>query len=236
MTLKANLLKRFKEVLYTFGTIIATIVLYTPLYNFFEKSIGPNAELSGVLTTTAIAGIYTLFLALFIDPLMSRYVNRLIVENEIIWKSKGIEVNTIDYSLSGELENSICPINIVIKCSPKKTWLFSLLRFMGFGILIYGTGNNFGFTKTNGKDSQRYRVLNNQQVFVGSFYQASKNDVGNIWDISFDIKLLDPAVQQSSIYTGFAWGTKKHKIKCKGWLMKIMNKPLTVNILRSTEK
>lgn len=64
---------------------------------------------------------------------------------------------------------------------------------------------------------------------------ASEKDNGNIWDIVFDIKLLDLSARESSIYAKFAFGTKKHKIKCKGFLMKLFNEPLIINMVRNDE-
>lgn len=234
MALKTNLLTRFKQIFYTFGSIVIIVFTYTPTYDFFVKLFGEDAKMNGALTTAAVTIIYTLFLAWIVDPIVSMYGDGIIVEDEIKWTtSEGTSITTLDYLVEENWESSIRSVNITVTCTPKKVWLFSLLRFMGFGILIYGSGDNLAFTKANGKESRRYRVLNNKAVFVNSFYNASVKDNGNIWDIVFDIKLLDPSARESSIYAKFAFGTKKHKIKCKGFLMKLLNEPLIISMVRN---
>lgn len=232
MTLKANLISRFKQIAYSFGSIITMLLTYRHMNDFFIKCFGEHAKIVTPLTTVAIGIIYTLILALVVDPILSIFGDGTIVKDEIKWKNEKIEVESLDYLVEKSWESSIHSVCATVKCIPNRVWLFSFLRFLGFGILIYGSGNNLAFTKTNGGCSKRYKVLNNNEVFINSFYSASKEDNGNIWDIVFDIKLLDPSAQKSSIYTCFAFGTKKHKIKCKRLVKKLIYKPLNVTMIK----
>lgn len=231
MNLKDNLLKRFKQVFNSIGAIITTVLVYQPIYNYLEGIFNKSSRLPSVLTATIVTVIYTIFLAIIVDPMAYVFNNKTIVSNQITWAGDNLNNNVLDYLVAADdFENSICSVTTRIECKPKRIWLFSLMRFIGFGILIYGSGDNFGFTKSNSKDSGRYRVINNKEVFIKSFYNASNAEAGNKWDVAFGVKLLDSSSIQSHIYVALGFGTKKHKIKYKGRLMDIKGDTLTINI------
>lgn len=228
MTLNDEAKKAIKHFSELFFIIICNIIFYNYCYKMYAFFLGEKSANIPILVSTTITLIADIIF--YFSPRIFKAKNKLIVENTIQWKANSDIVESLDYSMENNFEDNICSLHMMVICKPKRRILFSLLRFAGTGIIVYGSGSNFGFTKNNSVDSPRYRVLNNKKIFIKSFYKASKNDEGNTWEISFDFNILDPSFREGHIYSEFAFGTKKHKFRSTSFLMKIIGNPLTVNL------
>ncbi|WP_172425588.1 hypothetical protein [Latilactobacillus sakei] len=89
---------RFKQIAYTFGSITTMMITYGPTYTFFVKCFGKDAKMNAPLTAGVVGIIYTLVLALIVDPIVNKYGDGIIVEDEVKWTtSEGASVTTLDY-------------------------------------------------------------------------------------------------------------------------------------------
>lgn len=210
--------------------LIVAFFLYQPIYIFCSGPLNLNEKVSTYITGTILVLICTALKACVVIFVSSGVIS----ETNIFWLIDGIQSNELVYNQVSrpdkDVRQPLKKIIVTINCTPKRTILFSLMSLLGVGIVIYDSGNSFGFTKSGTFNSVRYRVIDGKKVFIKSFYIAQRGDKGNSWDISFGIQVSDLSVKQCYLYCGLAIGTPNHKKILPKRLIQLNGEPLTINV------
>lgn len=236
MNLKVNKTKALK-VLFKFIATLLSILLYDSIYSFISKNtLISLSEKASTYGTSAIISFMILFFSWVSNKCVDNCMGP-IMKDSVVWnrikdgktelkiKSKSTTLSYIDK------EAAICRLMLEIKCQPQKKKIFSFMKFLGYGLLLYDNSSAFSFAKTNNENAKRYYISNNGScLFVKSFYVADRMDNGLTLAIPFDIKLIDDVVTQSNIYVSYAWGIKGHKFK--NTKLRVQNNQLKIIVKR----
>lgn len=215
--------------------LLVAFFLYQPIYNFFINLPSLNEKAATYITGTALALVCTVLKSCIALLLSSGVISNIDVSWLIDGKHSVKLIYTPVSHPTKDVRQPLKRIVATVSCTPKRPTLFSLMSLLGMGIIIYDSGNSFGFTKSGASNPTRYSVIDGKKVFIKSFYRARKGDKGNSWNISFDIQVSDLSIEHCYLYCGVAIGTPGHKRILPGRLIQLDVEPLTIEIINGGE-
>ncbi|RWZ44882.1 hypothetical protein [Lactiplantibacillus plantarum] len=205
------------------------LYIYQPMSNYLSNTL--NASKS---TASYCTGLILALISAAIETVFKALLNSgPIAKTDIVW------LDIEDSSKLTYLKNDhpdenngqpLLGIHVEVDCIPKRTGLFSLMRFIGMGIIIYDPVDAFGFTKSGTTIKEGYSVINEKKVFVKNFYLARKGNKGSLRKVDFDVQIFDMSVRKCFLYCGLAFGTPNHKFLCSNKVIKLNYKPLEIEV------
>lgn len=203
---KNNIQKYLSKIVNQFFSIILTYLLYPWVHDQVYELLNCAVTIKNIIIIAIITiaqSVFTIIIFIIWDFLCSN-----ICEVAIDWEK---EKNKCYFKNGREGPEDI-KLNFKVIIRPEKKLLFSLLSYLGFGILIHSEPiGECQFVNESGSNNEFSVINNGSSIFVPTFYKALvRNEFAK--EIPVTVKVKYASTQKISIDAHVGCGLRNKKI------------------------